>query len=228
MWEYQNTDELYHHGVIGMRWGHRKQKPSSKFFNRIRRNRVIKGIRNASEKRKLNTTVTNDNKTGITNRVNNAIRNRVNYKQATNDQLKRATERIRLENAYQQAVQERLRLNPAKKSLVSRAVSKVFSEAIAPAAMNAGRSYLENLIKNRLEGEKPLTNRDIYKQKVDDLVLKSKEYEAKAKIKRNKDFLDNSSKKSSKKTLKLNTSSDTVYKDTTNQAIANILKKKKK
>lgn len=222
MWQYQNTDELYHHGVVGMRWGHRKSKPSRKFFSRVRRNSVVKGIRRVANERKNNATVTSNNE-GIRNRVDNTIHNRISYKKATNDQLKRATERIKLENAYQEAVNARMRLNPKKQSIVTRAVKKIFSEAIAPAAMNAGRTYMENFFKRTLEGEKTLSAKELYKQKVDDLATVAKEWESREKIRKNKESYINATKKAAKntkKTLHLNTSSG--------QSIENLAKKKKK
>ena len=56
MWQYQNTDELYNHGVLGMRWGVRKVRSSSS-SNKKRKhrmsNRAYKKYRSSSRDSKI-------------------------------------------------------------------------------------------------------------------------------------------------------------------------------
>ena len=182
MWQYQNTDELYHHGVPGQRWGFRRyQNPDGTLTpaGRRRANKLAEKYAKVTGKKLI-----------IKKRSvqGNEKQKPKTISEMSDQEIQAKINRMRLEDTYMSMIASR-----APKPQVSRGkrfVNNIKRNVIAPALTEAGRTLLGNLIKKKgndlIYGNGKSDPAKEYEKKVKKLELQSREWKAKNNIQRNK------------------------------------------
>ena len=122
-------NELYHHGVKGMKWGVRKTPVRSSSGN--------------TRKRKSNTLSLFKKKKTTRNAsvAKSSPAQTKSVKDMSDDELRRKIERVRLEQQYQQ-------LNPKTVSRGQRIAKRVMNNIIVPAAEDVGKQVVKSFMAN--------------------------------------------------------------------------------
>lgn len=122
-------NELYHHGVKGMKWGVRKTP--------------VRSSSGTTRKRKSNTFSLFKKKKTTHNAsvAKSSPAQTKSVKDMSDDELRRKIERVRLEQQYQQ-------LNPKTVSRGQRIAKRVMNNIIVPAAEDVGKQVVKSIMVN--------------------------------------------------------------------------------
>lgn len=120
-------NELYHHGVKGMKWGVRKTP--------------VRSSSGDTRKRKSNTLSLFKKTTRNASVAKSSPAQTKSVKDMSDDELRRKIERVRLEQQYQQ-------LNPPTVSRGQKIANRVMNHVIVPAAEEAGKQIVKSILTN--------------------------------------------------------------------------------
>ena len=138
MWEYTYINELYHHGILGQRWGIRRYQNKDGTL-------TAAGKRRADKLRNEYLTLTGKSqvrgtKTKTTSNTDETISKKKSVNEMSDEELLKAINRKRLEQQYSQ-------LNPKQVS----SGKKICNEVILPALKESGKKTLSSFMEKEMK-----------------------------------------------------------------------------
>lgn len=158
----QNNNEIYHHGIPGMKWGIRRYQNKDGSLTPAGRKRAAK-LENKYNKL-TGKKIGNDSNSSKTNT------------RMTNEELREKTNRLRLENEYAREISNYQSLHPQKISKGKAFINSVKKDIIIPAAKDIGKKAVTNALEDLVLGSNKKKNSS------EDIANLAKEYENRKKI----------------------------------------------
>lgn len=173
------TEELYHHGVPGMKWGVRRYQNKDGSLTSKGRKRMVSNLgKSKFEALKKKFKVKNDKK------VKEEPKKEKTVKEMSDDELKTKVNRLRNERDALDLERQINSMTPKQVSTGKKFMSHVWKNVISPAATNAGRDFLEKYMKNvgnDILSKEP-SDYDKLKSEVNKLELERRKLDAEEKI----------------------------------------------